>query len=146
MYWRVFVLRTFLYQVTPLASFDETTCRVRKSCLLSFLKQYSLRSLLEETIQDLTILVTVRHRANLMGDHEQAWGPMGPHSSKFVQNMSTKRRVLLKVSFENKIMCCLEDTDCCAGSDSTIWKCIPGLCYGYGERSRFPQVFRFLFC
>ena len=30
---------------------------------------------------------------------------------------------------------CLEDTDCCAGCD-VVWKCIPGLCCGYGERSR----------
>ena len=38
--------------------------------------------------------------------------------------------VSLKVSFiQMCIQYCLEDTDCCAGSD-VIWKCIPGLCCG----------------
>ena len=53
--------------------------------------------------------------------------------------------VLLKVTF--KKMClqgCLEDTDCCAGSD-VVWKCIPGLCCGYGERLCSPRIFGFGF-
>ena len=32
------------------------------------------------------------------------------------------------------LQCCLEDTDCCAGSD-VVWECVPGLCCGYGEQS-----------
>ena len=48
------------------------------------------------------------------------------------------------VSFKKLcIQCCLEGTDCCAGSD-IVWKCIPGLCCGYGERSSSPQVFIFV--
>ena len=36
--------------------------------------------------------------------------------------------VLLKANFEKMCFwCCLENTDCCAGSD-IVWKCIPGLC------------------
>ena len=53
---------------------------------------------------------------------------------KCVQNMSKKSpHALLKVSFEKIcFQCCLEYTDCCAGSD-IVWKCIPGLCWGYDE-------------
>ena len=61
--------------------------------------------------------------------------------SQFVQNISSKiSHVLLKVSFENMcVQCCLEDTDCFTGSD-IVWKCIPGFCCGYGERSPVTPV------
>ena len=45
--------------------------------------------------------------------------------------------VSLKVSFKKTCLhSCLEDTDCCAGSD-VVWKCIPGLCCGYSEQSHY---------
>ena len=42
--------------------------------------------------------------------------------SQFIQNTSRKSpHVLLRVSFEKMcFQCCLEDTDCCAGSD-IVW-------------------------
>ena len=56
--------------------------------------------------------------------------------------------VSLIVNFKNIcLQSCVEDTDCCAGSD-VVWKCIPGLCCGYGERDCSIWTFRLMnvFC